>query len=184
MSTLSASSVSVNLVSLDPGIRGSGTAFFVGNELLLASYVRNPLKRDNGPAECLAMAQAIAEWARKLGPVNTLVVEWPRIYTAGKQRSKEGSWRDPNDLLGLAAIGTATAALLPNVTVQRYFPDDWKKQVSKIAMNNRVEGRLSTIELARVEDAGALMHNIWDGIGIGLKALSRLEPKRIFPGAT
>lgn len=178
----------MQLLGMDPGIRGSGCSFFVDGLLVKASYVRNPSKRGNGPAECLTMAQAVAAWVKPLSgdtPIDQLIVEWPRVYTVGKQRSESGSWRDPNDLLALTGVDCAVAAILPGLkNVERYFPDAWKGQVSKVAMNNRVLGRLSDEERSRIEDAGALSHNIYDGIGLSLKWLSRLEPVRIFPGAT
>ncbi len=174
-----------SLLSLDPGIRGVGVAFFQDKLLVLASYVRNPSKHGNGPAECLTMAQAVVAWVNKLGVVDDLVVEWPRIYTVGKQSDGEGNWRDPNDLLPLVGVDCAVAALLPNLKeITRLYPDNWKAQNKKSVTSSRGLARLSEDEKLRVEDAGELTHNLLDALVIGLYKLGRYERVRVFPGAT
>jgi hypothetical protein len=170
------------ILSCDPGIRGCGVAAWEGTSLVRASYVRNPMRHGNGPVECRAMAHAIVKWWEKLvggpwyatGPEH-IACERPRIYTASKQHT------DPNDLPPLLGIDCALAAFFPDASVTCYFPEQWKGQLEKHVMNERVISRLTPLEHRRVEwCAEDLMHNVWDGIGLGLKYVGRLERKRVF----
>lgn len=161
----------------DPGIRGCGAARFELGRLVRAAYVRNPSKRGNGIEECREMAQALARWGAP--DVDTVVSERQRIYTLAKQ-SKNGAWRDPNDLLPLTGVSVALAALLPEAKAIGYFPDEWGGQVDKEVKNARALERLTPAERATIEDAGALTHNILDAIGIGLHHLGRFARRRVY----
>jgi len=167
---------------LDPGIRKCGISLFHGQTLVFARTVKNPMRSGNDYAACRSMALAVSIVFPRL---NVLGIEWPRVYTAGKQ-IKNGHGTDPNDLLPLVGVGTAVAALAPDAEIIRYYPDEWKGQVEKIAMNIRVLGRLSEVERSLVEakdpDHGkpnAEGHDTWDAVGIGLHHLGRLDRVRI-----
>lgn len=161
-------------LTVDPGIRGCGTALFDASTLLRAAYVRNPCKSGNGPHECREMAWQVALWVKGYVPVREIIFEWPRVYTAAKL---EG---DPNDLPPLVGIDCAIAAFFPGVPVLRYFPEQWKGTTDKEVMNARVMSRLSDVERGRVEDAGHLTHNVLDAVGIGLHHIGRLVRRRVF----
>lgn len=98
-----------------------------------------------------------------------LILERPQIY---QQRFLKG---DPNDLVLLAYMGGALAGYL-NTGPILYYPKEWKRQVPKKIMVERVKSKLSKEEHARVElpRAKSLHHNIWDGVGIGLYRLGRI----------
>lgn len=177
------------VLCVDPGIRGSGVALFTlsagTGALTRASYVKNPVKQGHHVEAALAMSRALAQWFEQhagiIRSAVTYVSEWPRVYTAGKQ-SKDGHWRDPNDLPPLTAVQTATAALVrASLVCVTYEPREWKGTVDKTVMNRRVYERLSIPETGCIDDAGALTHNVLDAVGLGLKYLGRLEPKKVFP---
>lgn len=154
----------IRTLAVDPGIRGCGVSFFLDESLHFAVYVKNTYVSGNGPAEARAVAQAVAQW-----PADVLVLEYPRIYPGPRQRG------DPNDLLPLAGVVCALAALYPRAQIVRYFPRDWKGTVDPDVMIRRVQGRLTPEETARVVlPCQSLQHNTWDAVGIGLKAVGRL----------
>lgn len=168
--------------ALDPGIRDCGIALLHGQTVQWGKLVRNPMRSGNDYEACRFMAMAVCVYMPRL---DVLVIEWPRVYTAGKQ-VKDGHGTDPNDLLPLVGVGAAVAALFPDAKIVRRYPDEWKMQVEKIAMNIRVCGRLTPEERKTVEandpnpekphDKG---HNIWDAVGLGLHHVGRLERVRV-----
>jgi len=179
----------LDLLAVDPGIRGCGVALFREGRLsrgledmrlAAAAYVRNPLPRGDDPVEQLAMAYAARDWVRRHtgiddATVDRVVVEWPQVYQGSKQKG------DPRDLLTLAGVDMAIAASIPaRRNVSRYLPREWKGQVNADVMLERILARLEPEEMARLEACPAsLRHNMIDAIGIGLKALGRLEPRRV-----
>lgn len=169
-----------NLLSVDPGIRHSGVAYFRDGKLEWAGLVVNTEKTGNGAKACSRMAWAIDLAAQnRPGVVSALAVEFPRIYAT---RIRQGTTReDPNDLLALAGVVSALAAVIYCDDVTSYAPSDWKGQLDKGAGNARVLARLSDEERTKIVEAGARTHNIIDAIGIGLHHLGRLDRKRVFP---
>jgi hypothetical protein len=169
----------MSLLAIDPGKRGSGVALFDKDtkELLRAAYVRNRCVDEDDLALCASMAHAIRWWHAELGvfaPVTDVVVERPRIYTASKQRGKDGNWRDPNDLPPLFGVDVGVAVLFPNATPRSCFPRDWTGTLDKPAMNARTLQRLTDVERGRIaSEPEHLYHNILDAIGIGLHFVGR-----------
>lgn len=179
-------------LSIDPGIRDCGVSYFdVDGELRAADLIVNSIKSGNDYAAIRSMALAVQKWWGG-GTPGEIACEYPRIYTVGKQIVRGGDGRahatDPNDLLPLVGVGAAIGALFPDVKIVRYYPDEWKGQLPKIAMNMRAMGRLSPAERARVDAADpdpakpkAKGHNVWDAVGIGLHHLGRLSRERVIP---
>lgn len=158
----------MRLLAVDPGIRGCGCAVFCDAVLERAAYVENyNLQFKEGrAAAAYGMALSVYNWA---GPINELVVEWPQVYAS---RIRQGhSFADPNDLLALAAVDGAVAALYSKVTYSPR-PAQWKQQLKKEIVEQRVRARLDATETAvldaAVNDAGKLWHNVVDAVGIGL----------------
>lgn len=105
-------------------------------------------------------------------PAPSVVVELPRVYSAGQQKG------DQNDLIALAfSAGRVSAQYRDATTV---YPRDWKGTLDAEVMIERIKERLSDEERSRVQlpSAKSLHHNVWDSIGIGLWKLGRLQPKR------
>ena len=157
-------------ISIDPGIRGCGVALwhasFSSWTLERAYYVKNPIEAGDGVYAVLAMATAIEAVS-----IRYPVIEWPRVYTAGKLKG------DPNDLLPLVAIGIALCARFGAGT--RYFPHEWKGQMKKEQTEERIRSRLSESELSCVEATGHKGHNVWDAVGLGLWHFERFNRKRV-----
>ncbi len=123
------------------------------------------------------------DWAQQhtTDDIDHVVCEWPQVYRQGRSRG------DPADLLPMAGIalgvsvGLATGPTAPT-------PAEWTGQLKKsttgdpLASPRRAHpwSRLSEDERACV----VLSHDALDAVGIGLWALGRLDPIRVYPGAT
>ncbi len=161
----------MRLICVDPGLRGCGVAEFEGYDLKRAAYVKNPVETGRGYAAHQAMGTAVGLWR---GSPTKALIEHPRIYPSAAQQKG-----DLNDLLDVVAVGAAIAAYIPNVVT--VFPADWKGNVPKDAMTERIRRAITDEERARIEKCPAnLMHNVLDAIGIGLWKLGRINKKGIY----
>ena len=121
------------------------------------------------------MAEAIYRWTLVVGvQVTRLAIELPQVY-------HDEIETDQNDLIDLAAVvGEVCRAFLEAVAVV-YLPAEWKGQVPKKIVHERMWKRLSPEEVAVVPKAvrgkrrKSLLHNMYDGISIGLVDLGRLH---------
>jgi hypothetical protein len=174
------------ILAIDPGIRQFGAALFGGlgqSALHRAGLIRNTAKTGNDPAAAFSACEALTHWLREhtvIPTIHTVIVEVPRVYPAARQKG------DQNDLIALAGVAYALACSFSFAEKRiRYFPREWKGTVDKETMARRIEARLSEVERATIEPCPqSLRHNVLDAIGIGLKYLGRLEPHRVYPGAT
>lgn len=151
------------LLCVDPGLRGCGCALFTGGKLQWAGYVTNLFKTGRGPSVQASMAREVWKHAGD----SSLIVEFPRIYP-GMPKT------DLNDLLDLAGVCGALAAFAPS-TILHVFPSEWKGQVPKLVMNDRVLKSLTTDERMRIVKVGAKDHNTLDAVGIGLYHFGRIN---------
>jgi hypothetical protein len=165
------------ILALDPGIRGCGVALFDGAVLAACAWVKNPVKKDDGPEAVFTMARAVEEWVAHQTTREgvQLVFEHPRIYTVAK------SVGDNNDLMPLVAVDYAVAARFPFGPV-RVYPHEWKGQMPKEVCAARVRSRLDVEELKILDTAltkaGSKGHNISDAVGIGLFHVRRFAPRK------
>lgn len=177
------------LLSIDPGLRGCGAALFLDGKLLRAEYVKNAASEDlDGPRAWALMAASVLKWATAMlvassNAINYLAVEIPQTYSG---RAKKG---DANDLLPLAGVDAALAALLPHAEVDYKVPHGWKGGIEKpkraageYIIMERVKARLTVNESAAVVWPKNKRHgwDVADGIGVGLAALGRFERKRVY----
>lgn len=167
------------LMAIDPGLRGCGVAVFdkAAKRLVRAGYVVNPDRKNKGYRAHVMMARAMADWlATELrtlpATLSTVIVELPRVYPTAQQQKG-----DPNDLIDVACVGSAFAALCNPGAVQHVYPQDWKGQVPKKIMNDRVLHALDAGEVGNVRHAGSKDHNTLDGVGIGLAFFGRINRK-------
>jgi hypothetical protein len=164
------------LLAVDPGLNACGAALFDAGILARVAYVENDAAGMSLAARAARGAYLVTQWA---GGVGEIALEWPRVYAA---KIRAGASRgDPNDLLVLAGVDAALAALADAV-VHDYAPSDWKGQMKKEPCAARARSRLSESELRAVAMCGcrpSKMHNVWDAIGIGLHHLGRLAPRRV-----
>ena len=163
----------MRLLCVDPGLRGCGVAEFEGYDLKRAAYVKNPVETGRGYDAHRALAVAVNMWSPWQSSVKALI-EHPRVYPGSAQQKG-----DLNDLLDVVAVGAAIGVYFPKpVTV---FPSDWKGNVPKDVMTERIRRAITDEERARIEKCPAnLMHNVLDAIGIGLWKLGRINKKGIY----
>ena len=177
------------LLAVDPGLLHPAAALFINGELQAASRVKVPNAVKGLPVaeRCRTIAQLIREWYEEppywTGQINvkepeTLVVEWPQIYTADKSKG------DPNNLVPLAGIDGALAAIFADSKVVSPQPRDWTGNIPKSESGDpwqsprgqRVWSRLSPDERNRV----VVSHDAIDSVGIGLWGLGRFERRRVY----
>lgn len=158
------------LCSIDPGLRHCGVALWDVSACKLKKAALVCGAADNTDAAAwVKMADNVAAFVSTHGGQSeNLAIEMPQIYVGPRAKG------DNNDLIQLAAVvGGITHAL--GLPTRVYRPAQWKGQVPKDIMCKRVQGRLSPEELAAIDfPIKSLQHNVWDGIGIGLKYLGRL----------
>lgn len=152
------------IVSVDPGLRACGVAYWTPSGLLVSAKL---IESDyEGPK------LETAVW-RMVNAVNfddafasaKLVAEIPQVYRGSRLKG------DPNDLISLALVvgGISGNAL------KYYRPREWKGQVPKNVMISRIKSKLTREELKNVRLPNkSLQHNVWDAIGIGLKYFARI----------
>lgn len=164
------SSRPARVLSVDPGLHGSGAALFEGGKLKAAAYVAGA-REGKRPDLWVPMARALVDWAGPMGAGDTIVVELMQVYERGKSKG------DPADLLELAAIAGAVCALSPATVRRAYLPREHKGQVPKEIIHKRALSRLDLEEAAAIVYPRALKtlgHNVLDAVAMGLFHLGRL----------
>lgn len=188
------------MISLDPafGVHSSvGVAHWRAGKLVGCARVQLEKLPDRQAAEesaggrCQRMGRTVLQWiaARNAEP-RTYVYEWPQVYRAARSPG------DPNDLIGLAAVGASVGMALALLMAQRNIgleiltctPGDWAGQLPKVKSGDpwksqrgqRIAVRISPAE----REAIPRSHDALDAVGIGLYVLGRFERRRVFPGAT
>lgn len=155
------------LLSIDPGARGCGCAWWVEGTLLHALYVASgAAEREVGPAGWVAAVAAVeAASSEVLGGLRPdgVIVEQMQVYTRGKG--------DPRDLLSLAAIGGGLFCAFSDARPIGLLPSVWKGQVPRLVMGNRIEKRLRDLgwwERVRVPKQKTHLNDVLHGVGLGL----------------
>jgi len=126
------------------------------------------------------MARAIEGWS---GLVDHVLCEWPQTYGGSSSRG------DTNDLFPVAGVGgaLATVAEYGGAAFSHIVPHDWKGSLQKpkkvtdaYPIVLMCERRLSDAEKSVVllPSNKRLHWDVWDAVGIGLKALGRFEKMR------
>jgi hypothetical protein len=149
-----------HLVSLDPGLRGCGLAFWnEDGSLVDVAYLRNTVKKGDGPTAWTGYTKCIYPALR----VEHFISEVPQVYRAGASKG------DPDDLIQLAGVVGVFSALFTATTYTGVKPREWKGQVPKDVHHARLVKTLTPEELAMVEAAAppSLRHNVLDAVGIG-----------------
>jgi hypothetical protein len=192
----------VILLAVDPSIVKPGIALFVRRELRAVAKVKIPAVHERAGRAAIA-SYALLDWysarvAEGLlagcdGSFIELAVEWPRVLPYGAA----GATGQPNDLFGLAGVCAGFAVALRPHRVHSYLPDEWCK-LGKVSPERkraklgpidseaftspkgaRIMSRLTPAERALVPQS----HDAVDAVGIGLHALGRLAPVKVYPGA-
>lgn len=161
---------------VDPGLRGCGVAEFIGGGLYRAAYIPNPAREGTGYLVYGSMALAVHQWCSC--DVKGIIIEHPRIYPQSSQQKG-----DPNDIVSVAAVGAAIAAVRDWHGVESVYPANWKGQVPKDVMTERIRRSLAVEESVVIEPcAASLKHNVLDAIGMGLHKLNRINKRVIANG--
>jgi len=149
------------IVSLDPGVKEAGVAVFDDGELTYAFLARG--------GDWRSTARNAARNVPK-GIVQMLVMERMQIYVPGRSKG------NANDLIPVTLMAGAVAAHLEPDDVKLYLPAQWKGQLPKNVVKERLLKSLAEEEKRRIElpKAAGKAHNVWDAIGIGMKYLRRL----------
>lgn len=172
------------LLALDPSIRAPGAALFRDGVLVACRAFEIRESRADVLHRARSAAAAVAAWAGGVlgaARVGEVATEWPQVYAPGKGRG------DPADLVPMAAVCGALAALYPAAAVRAYLPGEWcrlPKSRSHAEAHTSVRGarilsRLSPEERALVPRS----HDAVDAAGVGLHHLGRLGALRVYPGA-
>lgn len=180
--------IPLDLLAVDPSIRSPGAALFRDGVLIAVARigVTRDMRHSHAQA-ALSAADAVASWCTAVGGRPAILAcEWPQIYTASKSKG------DPNDLIAMAALNGALAAVMQIAAIMRrgsfevrsFLPAEWIGQVPKATRGKasaspramRIHSRLSPAELAIVPD----QHDAIDAVGIGLHALGRLGVRRAY----
>lgn len=116
----------------------------------------------------LVRTRDLAAWharALSFGPEKT-VIELPIYHTGGKSKVS------PNTLIKL---GFNAGRLCPVGDVDTIFPVTWKGNLPDDILYRRVLSGLTEQERSLIPKlAKSYLHNVWDSIGIGLHAQSRM----------
>jgi hypothetical protein len=188
------------MISLDPafGLHSSvGVAHWRNGKLVGCARLRlEPIsekeaQNESDGARCQRMGRTVLNWIdmRKAVP-RTYVYEWPQVYRAARSPG------DPNDLIGLAAVGASVGMGLQLLMAQRNLgltiltqrPCEWAGQLPKVKSGDpwksqrgqRIAVRITPDEREVIPRS----HDAMDAVGIGLYSLGRFERRRVFPGAT
>lgn len=174
------------LLSVDPDVTSPGLALFVDGLLVRAGRIR---ARGDDTGRHVSLVATADVWAWPC-LVDRVVIEWPKIYRAGR-----GGAADPNDLIELAAAAIAVACAFPNARHERMHARDWKGTLPKpetaadpYLVEDRVWERLSPVErVVWGRDVEPLAPTprleVTDAVGIGLHSLGRgiLSKRRVLP---
>ena len=142
------------VLSIDPGLRKCGCAlWYLDGTLRRAWTARAPAGTGRGLEAWVKMVRAI-----KIAPdINTLVVEQMQVY----RDKKTGA----DDLLELTGVLGSIAWRFSGAEKHGYKPAEWKGQVPKKVMRERLKQRLTKEELNNIQKGAT--HDAWDAIGIG-----------------
>lgn len=156
------------ILSIDPGVHECGVAVWGTTAGLQRAYLCQGLSTAMYAGAWSSMAGALGLSERDTSRV---VIELPQVYV--RSRSKG----DPNDLIQLAACVGAIAQAFRHVPVHIFKPSEWKGQVPKLVMIERIKERLSPDESACVKlpKDKKFQTDVWDAVGLGLHYLKRLR---------
>jgi hypothetical protein len=157
-------------IGIDPGLRHCGIAYGESS-LVRAELVLNPERTARGPLAWVEMCCAVMRTVPSHVLTGELHIEVPRYYP--RQRYiKEDQNVDPNDLIELAGVVGSLATQWHSVKF--YYPSDWKGQVPKKIMTERIRKKLRPSETENIVSVGAKDHNTLDAVGIFLHSIGRL----------
>jgi hypothetical protein len=180
-----------DLLAVDPGLRSPGVALFRAGRLIAAKKLKgDTATRDDEGARWLRVAQTIVAWAVTVkAQPRSLMFERPQFYGVGKSKV------DPNKLAGLIGVSANVSGLLAmamgavdvGLEVVTAEPDEWTMGTSKTDAEDPFETSRGRAVMSRLFETEAGLvpasHDAIDAVGLGLFALGRFAPRRVYPGA-
>lgn len=169
-------------VSIDPGYRYCGVAVF-SDEVLVTADLVEAKKWEVEAQQFAETAKCVWEFLETTVDKASLsaaqfAIEYPQQYTFSPA-PREAVQR----LVGtigaiLGKVQSETSGL--SVRVSTYKPREWKGQVPKEIMAERILSRLSSDEVNVIPAMSkSKAHNVTDAVGVGLHHLKRLKRKRV-----
>ena len=128
------------VLTVDPGLAGCGCAWWSLSasrwSLLRAAFApAAPLEAGAARgAVWMAAVDGVRRAAAAVPPPGVVAVEAMQVYGRGKG--------DPADLIALAAVGGGVLAAFPAARPVAVLPAEWKGQVPRDVMGERVAGKL------------------------------------------
>lgn len=156
------------LVTIDPGLTGTGVAVWDSGVLTLAFCVRTDPDAETLPGRIKHIVEQVR---RTTSAAHRVVIEQPQTYQG---RAAKG---DANDLIKLANLVGALMMLGPQHTTL-VLPSEWKGQAPAPVVEARSRTILSFGELKHVDLAYPKKQqtDVWSAVGIGLWYLERKSP--------
>jgi len=147
----------INLVAIDPGISGTGIAFFQGRELIEAYNMYS--KAVTWEERALDITDQIDNAIDD--SCHPILIEFPEPM---KGSAKTIASRDKGDTLKLACfVGMVMGRLGMDIDLVK--PSRWKGQLSKQVVQQRVGEWLEGTNYIGIDE---IVSHSWDAIGIGL----------------
>ncbi len=181
-------SPSPRLLAIDPSVRSTGVAIFLGGKLYRSAVIKNYTKYGSNcqGTRALDMALEIRDWTTKQQVVIEyefdLVYEWPQIYTLSKSKG------DPNSLLLTVAPAVVLSGLGDFNRVITPTPSEWAGQTKKVTTGDPWKSQRAQMVYRRLDETERSLvpksHDAIDAVGLGLWALGRFERIRVNYGAT
>lgn len=157
----------MSLITVDPGLTGTGVAVWDANGKLL--YARAVGCGDGALTERAAhIVEKVRPYVTKGAPrPRRMVIEQPQTY---RGRAAKG---DANSLLSLSMLVGGLATLSP--TVELVLPRVWKGNMpaSIVEMRGREALQLSEVLNVDLECSKKHQTDVWSAVGIGLWWLRR-----------
>lgn len=160
-------------LAIDPGLRGIGWALAESSlpsprhqykRFIRAGYYPGlPVGKGRGPVAWRAFKGLRAEVERGLtSPVTGMILEWPEWYYERRGRVVA------DDLFQLCAVDGFVQGLWPDVPAIGPLPKEWKGQITKAVMHNRLFRKLSKEDMERIElpRDTELAHNVYDAVSM------------------
>lgn len=159
------------VIAIDPSVSSTGVTIFRDGVLARAFFV------GLNPGNPLGMARLVERRIEDACAMLGLQLAHAQVATEQGQIYEHGKKAPDEDVLTLHAAAYAIVGRL-NLPYTAYTASQWKKQLKKDMVTERVQKRLSLDELRAVDlpPAVSLQHNVWEAIGIGLVHLRRWMP--------
>lgn len=166
----------MTIIAIDPGFRDCGVAVFRDGTLVRCDHVKS---KATGLVEAIQFSQtadAVMEFVSDVVEDGhfDLAIEYPQQY-ANSPAPRESVQKLVGVIGALAARVQATSCGL-SVRVTTYKPREWKGQVPKEIMFDRILSRLNEDENETLPALSKTrLSHVYDAIGIGLHHLGRLK---------